>query len=174
MKKLSESRLIIIKKIIGFCSALICMSLMFVGVIRYTSSSMIGSSKDSVQFSDSVSLYSFLFNGNYEVLDSKVSILRDTFKFSYMILWMCFIFCLVGIALLAISFFVKKSLISKIGGYIFLGGILALSLLVFDRYERGNTVKYLDVFTWWYGLIILVSIVGLMSSSSLTDGDSNK
>lgn len=168
MKSLSKEKLILIKKLIGLGSGILCILLMLVNFITYTSSSSLASGT-SITWDDKVSLFSFLFNGDLEVLDAKVSVLRDVFTFSYVIMWVSFILCLVSIIVLTVGVFMKKSVISKIGNGLLLGAILILSFVSFNKYDAGNTIRYLNVFGWGYIFIILISIVGIGSTFTLED-----
>lgn len=110
---------------------------------------------------DGVSLFAFLFNGDYEVLDSKVIFLRDIFNFSHIVMWTSFILLLISIVLLIAGLFLKHEIVSKIGSVLTAVSVSLLLVLFFDRFEYGKTVKYLDVFNWMYGLLFGISFVGL-------------
>ena len=119
MKNLSNEKIIFIKRLIGLGSAVICLLLMLINFISYTSSSTINSGA-AITWDDGFSLFGFLFNGNYEVLDSKVSILRDIFTFSYVLSWISFVLCAISIIVLAIGVITKRNMTTKIGSYILL------------------------------------------------------
>lgn len=173
MKNLSNEKIIFIKRLIGLGSAVVCLLLMLINFISYTSSSTLNSGA-AITWDDGLSLFSFLFNGKYEVLDSKVSILRDIFTFSYVLAWISFVLCGASIIVLSVGIIKKNNMITKIGSYILLVSTLILVLSIFDRYEAGNTVKYLNIFTWGYGLIVLVSSLGLAATITLEDKKGNK
>ena len=168
MKKLSKEKLVLIKKLIGVGSGVLCILLMFINFITYTSSSSLASGS-SITWDDKVSLFNFLFNGNLEVLDAKVSVLRDVFTFSYVVMWFSFVLCLVSVIVLVVGIFMKKSLISKVGSSMLLGAILLLTIISFNKYEVGNTIRYLNVFGWSYVLITLISIVGMAATFTVKD-----
>lgn len=166
MNKFDKKKLIFIKKLIGLSSCILCIALMAINFISYTSSSSLNNG-DSVVLDDKFSLFSFLFNKNCIVLDSKVLFLRNIFKFSYVIMWISFILTLSSIVVAIIGIAAKKTVLSKIGNYILTFGVIILSLMFFDRYSIGNTVKFLNIFTWQYGLIILVNLIGLYSTMTI-------
>ena len=173
MKKLSNEKIIFIKRLIGLSCAVLCLLFMLINFISYTSSSTLKNGS-AITWDDGLSLFSFLFNGNYEVLDSKASILRSIFTFSYVLSWISFVLCVISIGVLSVGVIKKNNLITKIGSYILLVATLILVLTIFDRYESGNTVKYLNIFTWGYGLIVLVSSLGLVATITLEDKKENK
>lgn len=165
MKKLNNKQMLI-RKLVSLGCAVVCVLLMMVNFISYTSSSsLIGGG--AVTWNNKVSLFNFLFNGDKVVMDAEVSVLRDVFGFAYVIMWISFILFVASIVLLTIGVFMKKTLISKLGSCILFGGLLLLCLISFDKYEFGNTIKYMDVFTLMYGVIVLVSVGGLVSSLTL-------
>ena len=95
VKNLSNEKIIFIKRLIGLGSAVVCLLLMLINFISYTSSSTLNSGS-AITWDDGLSLFSFLFNGSYEVLDSKASILRDIFTFSYVLAWISFVLCIIS------------------------------------------------------------------------------
>ena len=173
MKNLSNEKLILIKKSIGLGCSILCGLLMFLNFITYTSSSSLASGS-SITWDDKVSLFNFLFNGDLIVLDARVNVLRDVFTFSYVVMWISFILCLVSVVILTVGVFINKSFFSKLGSSLLLGGLLILSVISFDKYKIGNTIRHLNVFGLGYIFIILVSIVGLSCTFTLDDKSNNK
>ena len=169
MKKFKKKNMILIKKCIGLAGSVFCLFLMMFNFIKYTSSTTLISGSD-ITFYSNVSLTKFLFNGEYAVFDGNINILRDVFGYSHVLLWIVFILSIISIVTLVCGIFVKKSLISKIGSCVSLGSVLLLLTLAFDRYSYGNnTVRYLDIFTLIYGLMILFSVLGFISVITLED-----
>lgn len=168
MKNLDEKKLILIKKLIGLGSAILCVLLMLFKFIKYTSSSLLLSG-GSITWSAKTSLFTFLFNGDYTLLDGRISTLRDVFPFSYVVMWMTFIISLISIVILSVGIFTKKNLVSKIGSYALIAGILLLTLLSFNRYEASKTLRYLDCFSPTYLLILFISFIGVLSTHTLKD-----
>ena len=168
MKKFSNHELVVIKKLIGLGSAFLCLLMMLFNFIEYTSSSSLLSG-GTITESEGVSLINFLFNKNHEVFDGNVEILRDVFGYSYVVMWIVFILSIVSVILLAIGFFMKQGMISKIGSSVSLGTVVLLMTLTFNRYSIGSTVRYLDVFTWIYGIIVIISGIGFVSTITLKD-----
>ena len=168
VKNLSKEKLILFKKLIGLGSAVLCLVLMFIRFIKYTSTSTTLSGS-SITFDENLSLYEFLFNKDYIVFDGNVGILRDAFGYSHVIMWLVFILCLISVVTLTVGVFMKKSLFSKIGNCILLGAFIVLITMIFDKESSANTVRYLNVFTWGYGLLVIASGLGFMSTITLKD-----
>lgn len=166
MKNLSKDKVVFLKKIIGLCSALLCLLMLFLNFIDYTSSSTLLSG-GNITKSSSVSLFNFIFNKDHKVFDGNISILREVFKYSYVIMWISFILILVSIIIFLFGYFYKKSLLSKIGSFVLLAGIILLGTMFFDKYSVGNTVRYLNVFTLEYCLCLFVCVFGLVTSFNL-------
>jgi len=157
-----------VRKIIGAGSGIVCLLMLFLKFISYTSTSTV-SSDIEITWTDNISVFSFLFNKDYEVFDCRVEVLRDIFGFSYVIMWISFILILIGVVTLIVGVFVKKSLISKIGSIIVISSLLLLILIAFDVYKSGITVRYLDVFTWAYPLSVFVGGFGVFNTIILKD-----
>ena len=168
MKEISGIKLVLVKKLIGLGSAIVCFLLMLLKFVKYTSTSKL-SSGSSITWDDGVSLFNFLFDKDYEVFDGNVTILRDAFGYSYVIMWVSFVLCLTSIILLTVGFFLKKGIVSKIGSFVLIGAIVLLFTVVFDKECSGNTVRYLNIFTLIYGLIVLIGVVGLAATITLND-----
>jgi len=168
MKNMSKEKLIFIKKLVGVGSAVLCLLMMMFNFIDYTSTSSIATGGD-ITWSDSFSLFSFLFNGNKEVIDCNISVLRDVFTFSYVIVWISAVLCLASIIISLVGVFSKKNIFSKMGGYISIVSALILILITFNRYSAGNTIRYLDVFNWIYAIIIFVTILGTVCVVSIDE-----
>ena len=77
--------------------------------------------------------------------------------------------CLVSVAILTVGVFMKKGLVSKIGSFVLMGAIVILATLIFDRETSANTVRYLNVFTLGYLLLIVTSGLGLMATVTIKD-----
>lgn len=168
MKNLSDEKIILIRRLIGLGSAIICLLLMLLNFINFTSTSTVNSSS-SITWDEGFSLFSFLFNGKTEVLAMPITYLREIFGYSYVVMWIVFSLVLISICVLAVGIFMKKSIVSKIGSCFLVSAIVLLFTMSFDRYSIGNTVMYLDMFTWGFWLIAIISAVGLYSTIMLKD-----
>ena len=168
MKNLGKDKLNFIKKLIGLCSAVLCFLMFLFNFIDYTSTTTL-SSGGNITGSGGVSMFSFLFNENKDVFDGTVGILRDVFTYSYVIMWISFILVAASIIVLGIGFIYKKTLISKIGSGVLAGGVVLLITMIFDTYKIGNTVRYLNVFTWIYVLMLFICVMGLLSIFTIDD-----
>jgi len=169
MKNLSNKQLITIKKCIALGCAVICLLLMLFKGIEYTSSSKLSSGSDPISWSDTISLYSILFNKDAMVLENNVGYVREVLTFSYIVMWISFVLSIISLGILVYGIFSKKSLFSKIGSTIFVSSFIMLVLVNFDNYEIGITTKYLSVSTPFYLIALLVSIVGLFSTFTIKD-----
>ena len=104
-----------------------------------------------------------------EVLAMPITYLREIFGYSYVVMWIVFSLVLISICVLAVGIFMKKNIVSKIGSCFLVSAIVLLFTMSFDRYSIGNTVMYLDMFTWGFWLIAIISAVGLYSTIMLKD-----
>jgi len=169
MKNLTNKQLVLIKKCIGAGCALICLLLMFFKVFNYTSSSSVLNG-DAITWSKGVSLYSFLFNGDLVVLDSPVSYLREMFGYSHVIMWISFVISLLSLGVLVFGIFSKKNLFSKIGSIALVVAMALFITISFDSQPIGDiTVKYLSIFTPFYIISLIISVIGLFSTLTLKD-----
>ena len=168
MKKMKKNKLILVKKLIGLGSAVLCLLFMFIKFIKYTSTSTLISG-GSLTWDSNISLYNFLFSEKHDVFDGSISIVREAFGYSHVVLWISFILCLASVAILTVGIFMKKGLISKIGSFVLMGAIVILATLIFDREASANTVRYLNVFTLGYLLLIVTSGLGLMATVTIKD-----
>ena len=168
MKNLSDEKIILIRRLIGLGSAIICLLLMLLNFINFTSTSTVNSSS-SITWDEGFSLFSFLFNGKMEVLAMPITYLREIFGYSYVVMWIVFSLVLTSICVLTVGLFMKKNIVSKIGSCVLVSAIVLLFTMSFDRYSIGNIVMYLDMFTWGFWLIAIISAVGLYSTIMLKD-----
>jgi hypothetical protein len=168
MKNMNKEKLILVKKLIGLGSAVLCLLLMLIKFIKYTSTSTLVSG-GSLTWESNISLYSFLFNKDFEAFDGTISVLREAFEYSHVVMWISFILCLVSVAILTAGVFMKKGLLSKIGSFVLMGAIVILATLIFDRETSANTVRYLNVFTIGYLLLIVTSGLGLMATVTIKE-----
>lgn len=168
MKNLSKEKLVLIKKLIGLGSCVLCLIFLLIPFIKYTSTSTLASG-GSITYDDGVSLYNFLFNKSYKVFDGNLGILRDAFSYSYVAGWIGFILSLCSLVLFVLGVFMKKGFLSKIGGYVLGTSIVVLATLIFDREASGNTVRYLNVVTWGYGLLVVTGGLGVLATVTLKD-----
>ena len=169
MKNLSDKKLVLIKKCIVVGCAGICLLLMLLNTFKYTSSSSLSGGGDSITWSDSFSLYDFLFNGNLTVLDSKVTYLRELFSFSYVVMWISFILSPIALLILSYGIFNKKNLFSKVGSIIIVVSTALLILISFDTHSLGRTTKYLTVFTPFYLIALSLSVISLVTVLSIKE-----
>lgn len=168
MKILSKEKNVLIRKLIGLGSAILCLLLMFLKFINYTSISEVTNS-NSIIWDDGISLFSLLFSDKAEVLATPVSYLREIFVYGNVIMWISFILVCISIIVLGGGIFFKKSIASKVGSIILVSSMVLLFTVSFDKYHIGNTVMYLDVFTWGFWLMVIISAIGLYSTSTLKD-----
>jgi hypothetical protein len=168
MRNISGDKLILIKKLVGLGSSILCLILMLLRFINYTSTSTLNSGS-SITWDDGVSLFSFLFDEKYAVFDGTVAILREAFGYSYVIMWISFVLCLISIILLVVGVFIKKGIVSKIGSFMLVGAIILLFTIIFDREVSGNTIRYLNIFSFGYVLIVLSCSIGTVSTITLKD-----
>lgn len=168
MKILSKEKNVLIRKLIGLGSAILCLLLMFFKFINYTSMSEVTNSS-SIVWDDGMSLFSFLFSNKTEVLSIPVSRLREIFVYSNVIMWISFVLVCISIVILSGGIFLKKNIISKVGSLVLVSAIVLLFTISFDRYSIGNTVAYLDLFTVGFWFMAIISAIGLYSTSTLKD-----
>lgn len=169
MGKISNKQLITIKKCISLGCAVICMILMAFKGMEYISSSKLTSGSDPIVWSDTISLYSILFNKDAMVLENNVGYIREVLTFSYVVMWISFVLSVVSLGILVYGVYSKKSLFSKIGSCILTASFILLLLVNFDNYEIGITTKYLSISTPLYLITLLVSIIGLFSIFTIKD-----
>lgn len=168
MKNLNDEKIVLIRKLIGLGSAVLCFLLMFLKFINFTSTSTVNSSS-SITWDEGFSLFNFLFNGKMEVLAMPITYLREIFGYSYVVMWIVFSLVLISICILTVGIFTKKNIVSKIGSCVLVSSLVLLFTISFDRYSIGNTAMYLDMFTWGFWLIAIISAVGLYSTIMLKD-----
>lgn len=168
MKNMNNEKMILVKKLIGLGSAVLCLLLMLIKFIKYTSTSTLVSG-GSLTWESNISLYSFLFDKDYESFDGTISILKEAFAYSNVVMWISFVLCVVSVIVLTVGVFVRKGLVSKIGSFILIGAIVILATLIFDKETSANTVRYLNVFTIGYLLLIVTSGLGLMATVTIKD-----
>lgn len=169
MKNLSNKQLLLIRKCIGVGCAVVCLFLMFLNMFKYTSSTSLSSGNDAVTWSEGISLYNFLFNGDKVVLYDSVEYLREIFAFSHVIMWISFIASVLALGALIYGAFSKKILFSKIGSIGLVCAIGILILISFDSYSIVRTTKYLSIFTPVYLISLVISIIGLFSIVTISD-----
>ena len=104
MKILSKEKTVLIRKLIGLGSAILCLLLMFFEFINYTSMSEVTNSS-SIVWDDGMSLFSFLFSNKTEVLSIPVSRLREIFVYSNVIMWISFVLVCISIVILSCGIF---------------------------------------------------------------------
>ena len=170
MKKLTNKQLILIKKCVGVGCAVVCMILMLFNAINYISSSTLGGGNDSITWDDGVSLYGFLFNKDLVVLDSKVEYLQAIFNFSYVIMWISFVLLILALCVSIYGIFCKKNIFSKIGSITLLVAMALLMTISFNSHRVSDiTVKYISVFSIFYIIALIVSVVGAFSTLTIKD-----
>lgn len=161
MKKLSNQKLLLLKKVVGAACALLCLLFMLFNVFNYTSSTSLASG-ENLTWSEGFSMINFLFNGKKDVLETTISILREVFSFSFVIVWVSFVLQIVALGILIYGIFNRKSLFSKIGSITLVVSLALLILVSFETYSLGKTVRYLSIFTPFYFISLAISIVGLI------------
>ena len=169
MKNLSNKQLVLIKKSVGCICGLLCLIFMFLNVFKYTSSTSIYGGEDNLTWREGVSVFSFLFTGNKEVLETNVSVLREILSFSYVVTWISFVVQGVSFGVLIYGVFSKKSLFSKIGSVALLVGVVLLLLVNFNVHELGKTIRYLSTFNVIYFICVVLSVLGLFSTFTVKD-----
>ncbi len=153
------------KKIISLLCSVICLALMSLKVFKYNVTS---SYRDTVvSTSEGVSLYNFLFNKNLFLLDYKVSEIQSLLKFSYVIVWISFILCILSLITLIIGLILKKNLFCKIGSILLVSSMIILMLTNFSSKTSYITIRNLSVYTIVYLISLLISIASLFSTLSL-------
>ena len=164
----SKEKIILIRKLIGLGSAVLCLLLMFFKFINYTSMSEVTNSS-SIVWDEGISLFSFLFSSKVEVLAIPVFRLREIFAYSNVIMWISFVLVCISIVIASSGIFFKKNIISKVGSIVLVSALVLMFTISFDRYTIGNTVAYLDIFTLGFWLMTIISAVGLYSTITLKD-----
>lgn len=163
MKNLSNKQIILIKKCVAAGCALLCMILMLFNILSYTSSTEIANSGEHLTWKDDFSVFSFLFNAKVDVLETNISVLRNLFPFSYVIVWVSYIVQTISFYILVYGIFNVKNLFSRIGAISLLSSIGLLLLVSFDVDILGKTIRYLSVFTPFYFIALIISVIGLIS-----------
>ena len=89
----NASQLAIIKKLIALGCSLLCVLLLFTKMLKYTATTTLIGGSDSITMSGGFSLFNFLFNGDLNVMDTKIKFLREMFSFSHVVMWISFCLC---------------------------------------------------------------------------------
>lgn len=165
----NASQLAIIKKLIALGCSLLCALLLFTKMLKYTATTTLIGGSDSITMSGGFSLFNFLFNGDLNVMDTKIKFLREMFSFSHVVMWISFCLCMLSIIVLIAGFFAKKSVISKIGSITLTASVIVVAITSFNRFPSGNTIRYIEFFTIPFVLAIILSFVALFVTFSIAD-----
>ena len=163
MKKMTNNKVIFLKRNVGVICGLLCLILMFFNVFNYISSTEIISRGENLIWSDGFSMFNFLFNDKLDVLETNVSLLRKMFPFAHVIVWISYIAQLISFSILIHGAVSKKNLFSKIGAISLVSSVTMLILVSFDVYSLGRTVRYISIFTPFYFIALAISVIGLIA-----------
>lgn len=167
MKNFTNKQLVLIKKCISAGCALLCVLFMLFNLFTYTSSTEMLSGTEYLTWTDGFSMFSFLFNGKQRVLETNITLIREIFSFSYVVVWISFILQILSLGILIYGIFSKKSLFSKIGSVSLLASYAILILISFDTYSLGRTIRYLSVFNLFYFLELVLCGMSVFSSFTI-------